>query len=198
MYPQKVRLALGAAAACLLLSASPHGAAAANRAQLAHGEYRLTIVHTPQGRFLAPIMSYEDFASLTKMDALAIAADQQSPPPANQCGLSGQDRRYTSIELFFGRDIPGRGPLTDAEWDDFAARVITPQFPDGFTVLDGDGQWFNKASGRLIHEKTKILLVAADPDSGLKMRIDSVIAAYRAQFDQRSIGVLMSDDCGAF
>jgi len=119
------------------------------------------------------------------------------PKPAAQCPLPGQDR-YASAELFFGRDIPGRGPLTDSEWDDFAARVITPQFPDGFTVLDGDGQWFDQASGRLVHEKSKILLVAADPDSDLKTRIGSVIAAYRAQFHQQSVGVLTSEACGAF
>lgn len=76
--------------------------------------------------------------------------------------------------------------------------MITPQFPDGFTVLDGDGQWLDQASGRLVHEKSKILLVAADPDSDLKTRIGSVVAAYRAQFNQRSVGVLTSEACGAF
>lgn len=130
--------------------------------------------------------------------ALLAACSALTPPqPAAPCPLPGQDR-YASIELFFGRDIPGRGPLTDAEWDDFAARVITPQFPDGFTALDGDGQWFDQATGRLVHERSKILLVVADPDSDLKTRIGSVVAAYRAQFHQRSVGVLTSEACGAF
>lgn len=131
--------------------------------------------------------------------AAILAACSASTPttPAVQCPLPGQDR-YASIELFFGRDISGRGPLTDAEWDDFAKRVITPQFPDGFTVLDGDGQWFDQATGRLVHERSKILLVAADPDSDLKTRIGSVVAAYRTQFHQRSVGILTSEACGAF
>lgn len=113
------------------------------------------------------------------------------------CPLPGQER-YTIGQLFFGRDIPGRGPLTDAEWDDFAAKSVTPQFPDGFTVFDGTGQWLDQATGRLIHERSKILVVAADPDSDLKARIGSVIAAYRTRFDQHSVGVVTSEACGAF
>ncbi len=34
--------------------------------------------------------------------------------------------------LFFGRNIVGRLPLTDTEWADFAARVVTLNLPDGF------------------------------------------------------------------
>ena len=101
-------------------------------------------------------------------------------------------------QLFFGRAIPGRAPLTDAEWADFAAHAITPQFPDGFTVLDGAGQWYDQGSGRTIQEQSKILLVAADPDSDLKTRIGSVINAYRAQFHQSSVGLVTSLACGSF
>ena len=131
--------------------------------------------------------------SLAACDKLALK--QAAAPPA--CPLPGQER-YAIAQLFFGRDIPGRGPLTDAEWDDFAAHAITGQFPDGFTVMDGDGQWFDQGSGRLLREKSKILIVAADPESDLKTRIGSVIAAYRTQFKQRSVGVITSEACGAF
>ncbi len=41
----------------------------------------------------------------------------------------------------------GRAPLTDAEWAEFAAQTITPNFPDGFTVFDGEGQWRNPQTG---------------------------------------------------
>jgi len=127
------------------------------------------------------------------------ACDTFAPKQATAplCPLPGQSR-YTTAQLFFGRDIPGRGLLTDAEWNDFVARSITPQFPDGFTVMDGDGQWYDQASGKLVREPSKILLLAADPDSDLKTRIGSVISAYRTQFKQRSVGVITSEACGAF
>ena len=132
--------------------------------------------------------------------ALSLAACDSFGPKqaaAPLCPLPGQDR-YTIAQIFFGRDIPGRGPLTDAEWDSFAARSVTAQFPDGFTVMDGSGQWYDQSSGKLIHEQSKILLVAADPDSDLRTRIGSVINAYRTQFKQRSVGVITSEACGAF
>jgi len=88
--------------------------------------------------------------------------------------------------------------MTDTEWNDFVARAITPQFPDGFTVIEGTGQWYDQTSGKLIHEPSKILFVAADPDSDLKTRIGSVINAYRTQFQQRTVGVITSEACADF
>jgi hypothetical protein len=50
-----------------------------------------------------------------------------------QCPLPNQAPMVVT-QLFFGRDIEGRGPLTDAEWSDFAANILARDFPDGFTV----------------------------------------------------------------
>jgi Protein of unknown function (DUF3574) len=127
---------------------------------------------------------------------LALAACSEPPAPA-PCPLPGQ-QRLAIVELFFGRSIPGRAPLTEAEWSDFAARVIAQQFPDGFTVFDGDGQWFDQATGRTVHERSKILYTAADPESDLKSRIGAVVEAYRKQFHQRSVGIVTHLACAAF
>lgn len=102
------------------------------------------------------------------------------------------------MEVFFGRDIPGRKPLTEAEWSDFVARVVTAQFPDGFTVFDGEGQWLDQRTGLTVREKSKILLAAADPESDLAARIGAVTDAYRKEFQQQSVGVMTSAACGVF
>jgi len=127
----------------------------------------------------------------------ALAGCSLANKPQASCALPSQ-QPFATVELFFGRDIPGREPLTDAEWADFAARVVTQQFPDGFTVLDGDGQWLDQRTGRVVQEKSKILLAAADPDSDLAARINAVTNAYRKEFHQQSVGVLTSPSCGAF
>ena len=101
-------------------------------------------------------------------------------------------------ELFFGRGIKGREPLTDAEWADFAAQTITPNFPDGFTAFDGEGQWRNPQTGRIARNRTKILLVAAKREADLARRLAAVIDAYKARFHQQSVGLITRDSCAAF
>ena len=102
------------------------------------------------------------------------------------------------IELFFGRDIPGREPLTDREWSDFAVSVIAKEFPDGFTVMDGDGEWRDPATQRITLERSKILIVAAPSSSDLASRVFRVRDAYRRMYRQTSVGTLSYDACGEF
>ena len=64
--------------------------------------------------------------------------------PRGSCLLDSQ-QPMTVVELFFGRDIPGRNLLTEREWSDFRASVLSHAFPQGFTVTDGDGEWRDPA-----------------------------------------------------
>jgi len=101
-------------------------------------------------------------------------------------------------ELFFGRNIPGRGRLTDVEWAKFAADTITPNFPDGFTELDGEGQWRNPQTGRIAHDPAKILLVAVKRSPELAGRLTAVMDAYMTRYRQQSVGIITRDSCAAF
>ena len=101
-------------------------------------------------------------------------------------------------ELFFGRGIKGRAPLTDTERAEFTAQTVTPNFPDGFTVFDGEGQWRNPQTGHIAHDPTKILLVAAKRTPDLAQRLSAVIDAYKARFHQQSVGLITRDSCAAF
>jgi hypothetical protein len=114
-----------------------------------------------------------------------------------QCPLPNQAPMVVT-QLFFGRDIEGRGPLTDAEWSDFAANILARDFPDGFTVSDGDGQWRDPKTHQVAHERAKIVIVAAAPAPDLARRTAEVIAAYRTRFHQESVGVLTTTECGSF
>ena len=96
-------------------------------------------------------------------------------------------------ELFFGRT-----PVSDAEWADFAAQTITPNFPDGFTVFDGEGQWRNPETGFIGRERTKVLLIAASRTTELPARLSVVIGAYKARFRQQSVGLITRESCGSF
>lgn len=129
--------------------------------------------------------------------ALIVLAVSACAPERGSCLLDSQ-RPMTRAELFFGRDIPGREPLTEREWSDFAASVIAKEFPDGFTVTEGDGEWRDPATQRVTHERSKILIVAAPKSSVLASRVVRVRDAYRRMYRQTSVGVLTYDACGEF
>jgi hypothetical protein len=123
------------------------------------------------------------------------AAEVAAEPAPYVCLLPGEKRMLVA-ELFFGRNVAGRAMVSDEEWADFTARVITRYFPDGFTVHDGAGQWLNPQTGTVAREQTKILTVASErarPD--LKDRLTAIIDAYRDRFRQQSVGVITRNAC---
>ena len=101
-------------------------------------------------------------------------------------------------QLFLGRDIAGRRPLTDEEWSAFVSTVIAREFPDGFTVMDGEGTWRDPATQKIVHEQTKILVVASASTYDLADRIDRISQAYRSAYAQTSVGSLTYNACGNF
>ena len=73
--------------------------------------------------------------------------------------------------------------------------MLTPAFPDGFTVLDAEGQWRNPATLAIAHEPTYVVLVGGFVS---RSQIKDVTSAYRERFSQLSVGVLSEETCGAF
>ncbi len=88
--------------------------------------------------------------------------------------------------------------MSDDEWADFAAQTVTPNFPDGFTALDGDGQWRNPDTGQIVSARTKILIVAAERTPDLARRLSVVIDSYKRRFRQQSVGIITRDLCAVF
>ena len=101
-------------------------------------------------------------------------------------------------QLFFGRSIPEQSALTDQEWADFVAQVVTPHLPDGFTAFDAEGQWMNPATHRIVSEKTEVIIVAVPDTDAAASAIAAVKDAYRTRFRQQSVGMTVHPTCGAF
>jgi hypothetical protein len=116
---------------------------------------------------------------------------------AATCPVRGE-KPMVEAQLFFGRDIDGRGPVTKEEWSDFAAKTIAENFPDGFTVTDGEGAWFDPKTKSMVHEETKIVLVATKQSPGLAARLSHVMDAYKRQFHQQSVGLVTRQVCAVF
>ncbi|MBE8523711.1 DUF3574 domain-containing protein [Amycolatopsis sp. H6(2020)] len=98
---------------------------------------------------------------------------------------------WKRTELFFGTGKPDGTEVTDKEFAAFSDHEITPAFPDGFTRLDGSGQW-RGGSGSIVREHTHVIVLLypfANRDA--ERQIEEVRADYKKQFQQES--VLRSD-----
>ena len=100
------------------------------------------------------------------------------------CPLPGQTRMI-SLKLYFGRDIQGGGFVTDQAFAGFAAAVLNPAFPDGFTAYEATGQWRNPQNGQIVREKTFVVEVAGPIGP---TAVAAAVDAYRKAFRQVSVG----------
>jgi hypothetical protein len=96
------------------------------------------------------------------------------------------------------RGIPVRAALTDQDWVNFTAQVVTPYLPAGFTAFDADGQWTNPATLRIVTEKTKVIIVALPDTAPAASAITAVRDACRAEFHQQSAGMTVRPICREF
>ncbi|WP_170300870.1 DUF3574 domain-containing protein [Rhodoplanes serenus] len=132
-----------------------------------------------------------------------------APAGAAECAAGAVAAVVT--ELYLGRSRGDRRVVSDAAWERFLAREITPRFPDGLTVLDGRGQWRDGA-GRVVREATKVVVLVTPATaaqettegaglaaaSSREARVAAIVAAYKRRFDQRSVLVLTRMACAQF
>ena len=107
-------------------------------------------------------------------------------------GALNQTLHFARTELFFGTAKPD-GAVTEEEFLAFLDQEVTPRFPDGLTLLKGDGQ-FRGEDGVIIKEDS-FLLILLYPLEGFRVssrRIDAIRRLYTTQFQQES--VLRVDD----
>jgi hypothetical protein len=129
--------------------------------------------------------------------AALVLALASAPHAAGKCPLPSE-KPMLEVQLFFGRDIPGGGRVSDADWANFAATVITPAFPDGFSVTDANGQWRDSDSRKIVREPSEIVMIVATESAALAPKIGKIADAYRARFRQQSVGVVTRPVCAAF
>jgi hypothetical protein len=128
---------------------------------------------------------------------LAISILQIGLAAGQAVECSPPQQRMLAIDLLFGR---GSGGLTVSEqaWTQFLAREITPRFPDGLTVIDASGQWRRPQGGGILRERSKVVMIVAPENPPVQERIDAITGAYRREFKQQSVGVVIRTACASF
>jgi hypothetical protein len=132
---------------------------------------------------------------MRRLASVLVAAATFAAPAALACpqGL----HPAMAAELFFGRDIEGGGMVSDADWNDFLASEVTPQFPNGLTVGDVYGQW-RGPDGRFVREPSEALFIVLAGKGDERARLDLVRDAYKRRFHQSSVLLVEHEACVSF
>ena len=98
---------------------------------------------------------------------------------------------FARTELLFGLSRSGGPDITEQEFKQFIDTKVTPRFPDGLTLLSGDGQ-FKDASGAIIEEGSKLLILLYPFSPQSSKLVEQIRSDYKDLFQQES--VLRIDD----
>jgi hypothetical protein len=118
---------------------------------------------------------------------LTLACAGNPPPgtaPAASCEVG--DTAMVKDVVYFGRNRPDGGTVTDAEWRRFLDEVFTPRFPAGLTVVDATGQWQGQ-SGVVEQERSQVVTLFHDGGDRSRRAVGEVIAEYKRRFRQEAV-----------
>jgi Protein of unknown function (DUF3574) len=121
-----------------------------------------------------------------------------APVAAQPIECRGAHKPQQVAELLFGRKVGDRIAVSEAKWAGFVDREITPRFPDGLTVFNTAGQWRDQARNRIIREPSKLVMIVLPGKDDDLERLNQVAEAYKRQFRQQSVGVILRPACVAF
>jgi Protein of unknown function (DUF3574) len=130
-------------------------------------------------------------------ELIAMLVSGAGPAGAQDVACSEPQRPMQQIELMFGRNIGGRAGVSETAWSHFLSREVAPRFPDGLSVLDTAGWWQHHKHG-VADERGKLVIIVAANETTIRDKIASIVAIYKRQFRQRSVGVISHPVCAAF
>lgn len=102
-----------------------------------------------------------------------------APAPAERPAEAWLDR------LYLGRNVEGRHAVTEEAWERFLHEAVTPRFPDGFTVLQGEGRWRGRDTTEA--ERSFVLEMVHAGDTAADRRVLEVAREYRERFRQEAV-----------
>lgn len=116
--------------------------------------------------------------------SLALALSACARPMTSACPAPLQSA--LEVNLYFGREKPAGGEVSDAEWAAFLAETVTPLFPAGLTVIDARGQ-HRDPQGRIGSERTKLIVIVVFDAPAHRDKVNTIVEDYRSRFSQHGV-----------
>jgi len=127
-----------------------------------------------------------------------LAATIAAPKAQDAASCRGTQKLRQVAEILFGRDVGRHVGVSEAAWAHFVARELTPRFPDGLTISDAKGQWRDSGTGPVRHEPTKRVEIVLPGSNADADKLDAVVKAYKDEFRQHSVLVIVHTACVSF
>ena len=118
--------------------------------------------------------------------ASTACARPQAATPAPAAACAAGDTALIRDAVYFGRNRPDGGSVTDAEWRAFLDQVVTPRFPNGFTVIEATGQWKGQ-SGVVERERSAIVTLLHTGSQADRGAVAEVASEYKRRFRQEAV-----------
>jgi len=139
-----------------------------------HPGFRTTCAIVLSAGLTLPALARDTAPPAVTPPAAAMHGDAKRPAKA---------RHWQRAELYFGLGRIGGADAADyaLRWQAFLDEEVTPRFPDGFSVLDVQGQWKKRETGSIERLNSKLVVILFH---GAQHRRD--LDALRTAWKQRS------------
>jgi hypothetical protein len=134
-------------------------------------------------------------ATIFAVAVCGCASRTSIPPPATAPTLEGDPAHpahgagWVDTKLYFGLESPqhpGQG-VSEAQWQDFLDKEVTPRFPSGLSVVDVYGQWQGKKDPAPARLKSKVLIVDYPDTQENRDKVEAIRSAWKKQTGQLSV-----------
>lgn len=120
---------------------------------------------------------------------------ESSVAPTVACTVGDQMQQTT---LYFGMSRPTGDDITQAQWQGFVDKEVTPRFRDGLTVFTAKGQWLGNDGTVAKENSHALMLIYPANDKASNNKIEALRDLYRVQFQQESVMRVDSPECVSF
>lgn len=107
--------------------------------------------------------------------------------------LEANPPRLIQQDLYFERNLPGGGEVSEAEFQGFVDNVITARFPAGLTTFDVDKRVSNNKN-TLGDEDTKVVSLFVEDTSVSEVALDEITKVYHQQFQGAAVARVANRD----
>ncbi len=138
-------------------------------------------------------MSRRTCLALAAVGALALASGCAS---GGRPHCAPGQQAMLSEALYFGTSKPD-GTVGPADWQAFLDEVVTPRFPQGFSVWRAAGQWKSEA-GSIVSEASYVLNIVHAGASSDRQALGDIVATYKTRFQQEAVLRVQGAVCASF